>query len=161
SRPNARLLFSRVAVIGTMDGQKVLAFRVGNQRSNKIVEARMRVALVRTETTKEGKTFYRMLDLPLAREQMLSLTRSWNAQHVIDEKSPLSGETAESLAAKDAEIVISVAGIDDIWVQTVHTTHRYFHTDIRWNARLVDVLSENGNILTLDLTRFHDFEAAS
>jgi inward rectifier potassium channel len=161
SRPNARVLFSCAAVIGPVDGKQCLSFRVGNQRASLLIEARCRVTLVRTETTAEGRTFYRMLDLPLARERMPSLSRSWSAVHVIDERSPLFGESEASAAAKDIEILITLTGTDDIWMQPVHATHRYFHTDIRWNARLADVLSEDGDDLVLDLRRFHDVEPGS
>ena len=64
--------------------------------------ARIRVALGRTEKTAEGETFYRTLDLQLQRDHLLSLSRSWSALHTIDERSPLHGETPESLVAKEA-----------------------------------------------------------
>ena len=40
-----------------------------NERSNQIIDAHIRVVLMRTELTKEGTTFYRMHDLALARER--------------------------------------------------------------------------------------------
>ncbi len=160
SLPSARLMFSREATISKMDGAPTLAFRVGNLRSNRIVEAAVRVAMVRTERTAEGKTFYRMLDLPLVRERILSLSRSWSVLHVIDERSPLFGETARSLEEKEAEVLISIVGIDDLWMQNVHATHRYLHTEIAWGMRHTDILSDDGKALILDLRRFHDLEPA-
>jgi inward rectifier potassium channel len=160
SLPTARLMFSRNATISKMDGLPTLAFRVGNLRSNRIVEASVRVGMVRTERTREGKTFYRMLDLPLVRERILSLARSWTVLHVIDEKSPLYGETAESLEQKEAELLISIVGTDDLWMQSVHATHRYLHPEIAWGRRHVDVLSEEADALVLDLSKFHDLEPA-
>jgi inward rectifier potassium channel len=159
SLPTARMMFSREATVAAMDGVPTFAFRVGNLRSNRIVEATVRVCLVRTERTREGKTFYRMLDLPLVRERVPSLSRSWTVLHVIDDKSPLCGETAESLASKEAEFLVSVVGTDDLWMQSVHASHRYFYTQIAWGKRHADVLSEDGNVLTLDLRKFHDLEA--
>jgi inward rectifier potassium channel len=158
SLPTARVMFTREATISMMNGLPTLSFRVGNLRSNRIVEAMVRVAIVRTELTHEGKTFYRMTDLPLVRERIPSLSRSWTVLHVIDEKSPLFGETAESLAAKEAEITVSIVGIDDLWMQSVHATHRYMHTEIAWGKRHADVLSDEPNALVLDLRKFHDLE---
>ena len=160
SLPTARMLFTREATISNVNGVPTLAFRVGNMRSNRIVEALLRVVLTRTERTLEGKTFYRMVDLPLVRERNSSLSRSWTVLHTIDHKSPLFGETAETLAAKDAEIMLSITGIDDLWMQSVIATHRYLHTQIAWGKRHVDILSEDGNVLTLDLRKFHDLEPA-
>jgi inward rectifier potassium channel len=159
SRSTARMLFSRHAVIAPMNGVPTLMFRLGNQRDNQIVDAQLRVVLVRTERLDGGGSFYRMLDLPLTRNRALSLSRSWNALHVIDGTSPLGGETAQSLAEKEVEIQILVVGIDDITMQPVHAQHRYFAKDILYGHRMVDVLSEtpDGHLL-LDLRRFHDVE---
>jgi hypothetical protein len=70
------------------------------------------------------------------------------------------GETAESLAAKEAELQIAVSGIDDIWMQTVHASHRYMHHQIAWGRTLADVISETAEELVIDMTRFHDVEPA-
>jgi inward rectifier potassium channel len=159
SRSTARLMFSRHAVVTILNGVPTLMFRVGNQRGNLIVDAQLRVVMIRTERTLEGATFYRMLDLPLTRQRAMSLTRAWSAIHVIDESSPLHDETAESLAAKEVELQVLVVGLDDITMQTVHGQHRYFAKDLLWGHRMADVLSEtpDGHML-LDLRRFHDVE---
>lgn len=155
SRPTARVGFTREVTISPMNGVPTLAFRLGNQRGNRIVDAQIRVSLVRTERTLEGKTFYRMIDLPLARDRILSLTRSWMVLHTIDDKSPLYGATPESIADQDVELEILVVGIDDTAMQPVHATHRYLVPQILWGARHVDVLSETPDGgLVLDLTRF-------
>jgi inward rectifier potassium channel len=160
SLPTARLMFSRQAALSRMNGVPTIAFRLGNQRSNKIIEARVRVSVVRTERTLEGKTFYRYVDLALQRDRIPSLERSWMVLHTIDDKSPLTGETAESLAEKEAEITVSVTGTDDLWMQSVHATHRYMHDDIAWGKRHADILSEEPNAMILDLRKFHDLEEA-
>ena len=100
-----------------------------------------------------------MLDLPLTRQRALSLSRSWNALHVIDRQSPLHGETPATLAAKEVELQILVVGLDDTSMQTVHGGHRYFARDILWGHRLADVLSEtpDGHLL-LDLAKFQQVE---
>ncbi len=161
SRSTARLMFTRQAVISPMNGVPTLMFRVGNQRGNEIVDVRIRVVMVRTERTSEGGTFYRMLDLRLTRERALTLTRSWNAMHVVDRESPLHGETPASLAEKEVELQILVVGLDDASMQTVHGGHRYFAREILWGRRLADVLSEtpDGQML-LDLRKFHEVEPA-
>lgn len=159
SRSTARFVFTRHAVISPFDGVPTLMFRLGNERGNQIVDPKIRVVLVRTERTSEGRTHYRLLDLQLSRAQALSLSRSWNVLHPIDDTSPLRGETPASLASKEIELQVMVIGLDDISMQTVHASHRYFAKDLLWGARLADVLSEtpDGHLL-LDLRRFHDVE---
>jgi len=159
SRSTAHLMFSREAVIGAMNGQKTLSFRISNMRGNRIVNAEIRVVVVRTEVTREGKSFYRMLDLRLARDRALSLQRSWTVLHTIDASSPLHGRTAESLAAEEAELHVLVVGLDDIFMQTVHAGHRYRSVQILWNHHHVDVLSDTpGGDVLLDMRRFHEVE---
>jgi inward rectifier potassium channel len=159
SRSTARCVFTRHAVISPLNGVPTLMFRLGNERGNQLVDAKIRVVMYRTERTDEGKTQYRMLDLQLVREQVLSLFRSWNVLHLIDETSPLRGETPASLVTNEIELQVMMIGLDDITMQPVHAGHRYFAKDILWGARLADVLSEtaDGHLL-LDLRRFHDVE---
>lgn len=157
SRPTARLMFSERITISPMNGVPTLSFRLGNQRKNRIVEATIRVVMLRSERTLEGKDFYRSTDLKLTRERF-SLTRSWNVLHVVDEKSPLFKDTPESLIEDGVEFVVSVSGLDDTWMQTVHAQHSYPAEMVMYGYRLKDVLTEEGNIITLDLTHFHEVE---
>jgi len=157
SQSSARILFSRHVTIAPMDGVPTLTFRVGNQRSSRIIEAAVRVSLVRTETTKEGLTFYRMYDLTLTRDRSPALTRSWTAMHPITPTSPLYGETPESAAKKEIELIVTIMGIDDISLQPAHARYRYIDSDIVWGARHADVLSvAPDGALVIDLHKFHD-----
>jgi inward rectifier potassium channel len=157
SRPSARVVFSRNAVISPMNGVPTLTIRIGNERGNRIVDVQLRASLSRTERTTEGSTFYRSIDLELTRPRALSLSRSWNVLHTIDAHSPLYAQTPQSIAAGEAELHLMAVGIDDTSMQTMHASHTYFARDILWGARLADVVTEaaNGNLL-LDLRKFHD-----
>jgi inward rectifier potassium channel len=159
SRSTARLVFTRTAVICPHAGAPALMFRIGNQRGNQIVDARIRVVMVRTERLPDGGTFYRMLDLNLQRSHALSLSRSWSVIHPIDPQSPLHGQTPESLTADEVELQVLVVGLDDILMQTVHAQHRYTTKQIIWGARHADVLTETaeGNLI-LDLRNFDVLE---
>ncbi|MCL2448092.1 MAG: ion channel [Polyangiaceae bacterium] len=157
SRSTARVAFSHHAVIAPTNGVPTLMLRVGNERGNFILEATIRVALVRTERTFEGVLFYRMYDLRLARERSPMMTRSWTVLHFIDGDSPLTGATPQSLAKDEVELVVSLVGTDDTSMQPVHARKRYVDGDILWGARHADILSEqdDGRIV-LDVRRFHE-----
>jgi inward rectifier potassium channel len=157
SRSSARVAFSRHAVIGPMDGVPTLMLRVGNERGNQILEATIRVALVRTEVTKEKTKFYRMYDLQLARERSPAMSRSWTILHTIAPGSPLFGATPESMARDEVELLATLVGTDDTSMQPVHARKRYLDGEIVWGARHADILAEDtdGN-LVLDIRRFHD-----
>ncbi len=153
----ARVAFTSTITVSPMDGVPTMMFRLGNERGNQIVEAQLRVAMIRTERTREGMTFYRMLDLALARERSQAFTRSWTALHVITRESPLYGVTEASMNAEELEFVVSVTGTDDTSLQPVHARRNYTHKDVMWGARHADILSEQPDgSLVLDLRKFHD-----
>jgi inward rectifier potassium channel len=159
SRPTAKVLFSRVAVIAPHNGLPTLMLRVANERRNQILEAQIGLSLLRDEVTLEGHFIRRFYDLKLLRSQTRTFALSWMVMHVIDENSPLYGETIESLTEANADIVATLTGIDETVSQTVHARRYYLTEEILWNMRFVDIFftKPDGRRL-LDLTRFHEIE---
>jgi inward rectifier potassium channel len=157
SRPTARVLFSRVAVIAPYEGFPTLMFRTANQRRNQILEAQLRVYLMRDEISKDGQFMRRFHDLKLLRHQTPSFSLSWTAMHPIDEFSPLYRATEESLFQARASIVISLSGIDETVSQAINARHTYTAKDIFWNSRFVDIFHDtaDGNRY-IDYRNFHD-----
>lgn len=157
SRPTARVIFSRVAVITPHEGLPTFMFRTANQRRNFILEAHMRVYLMRDEVTAEGELIRRFHDLKLVRNQTPNFALSWVAMHHIDELSPLYGMTAESLSQTNTTIVISLSGIDETVSQVVHARHTYVADHIIWNSRFVDIFHHaNDGHRYIDYKHFHD-----
>lgn len=157
ARPTARILFSKHAVIAPRDGIPSLVFRVANERGNNIAEATLRVTLFRNERTLEGELVRRYYDLPLFRNSSPLFMLTWTAVHQITKDSLLHGHTAETLAAEQIEILVTLTGTDNTFAQTVHARHSYRVGDLRWNERLVDLLrqDENGGRY-VDYRVFHD-----
>jgi inward rectifier potassium channel len=157
AQPTAHVLFSRRAVIALRDGRPALMFRMANERANEIVEAHLRVVLVRDERSAEGETIRRLIDLPLLRDQTPLFSLTWTAVHPIDAASPLRSETAATLAACEGEIIVVLTGIDATFSQTVHARHSYGYDEIVWNGRFTDVLSTlpDGR-RAIDYSRFHE-----
>lgn len=160
SLSTGRLSFSRAMTIAPMNGVPTLLFRIGNERGNTIMDALVRVVLIRTEVTVEGEKFYRMVDVPLARERTPSLTRTWSATHPIDGSSPLVGYTPERFIAEEIEFLVTVVGTDDTSLQPVHARQRYDGVDVLWGMRPTDLLHDDGaGTFTVDLRKFHDVVA--
>jgi inward rectifier potassium channel len=157
SMPAARLEFARNTVVSLQDGVRTLAIRVANRRGNFIVEAQVRVTLVRAETTKEGLFLYRMYDLALVRNGTAAMGRSWTILHRIDADSPLRDATAESLRGADVELQVGVVGLDGTTFQTLHSRYRYLPEDFRFGRRFADMLSPKPDgRLQLDYTKLHE-----
>ena len=140
ARPSARLVFSESALIVTRDGVRSLVFRVANARGNQIVEAGLRVTLLRSEKTVEGERVRRFHDLSLARATNPVFAMSWTAVHPITRTSPLHDITPEHLTEWDAAFIVSVVGMDETSGQTVHARHSYAAGNIRWGERFVDII---------------------
>ena len=157
SQTRARVLFSARAAISPLDGVPTLMMRVGNERRNVIIDASFKAMLMRTTRTAEGVTVYRTMDLRLVRERAPGLSRAWNVIHRIEPGSPLHGETPESLASSDAELTLTVSGVDDTSLQLVHARHTWIAQSIVWGARLADITSEAPDgAFVIDLRQFHE-----
>jgi inward rectifier potassium channel len=156
SRPRARVVFSDVAVVGPRNGVPTLMFRVANERANHIVEAQLRVTFLSTEVTLEGERLRKMTDLVLLRSQSSAFVLTWTAMHVLDEKSPLFGATAEYLAQKQVEVLVTFTGFDATLAQTIHARHSYIADEIHFGERFVDIIQllPDGT-RRVDYNRFH------
>lgn len=159
SKPTARMLFSRRAVIREFDGQRVLMLRVANERHNRIVEATAKLSLVRDEIDARGERFIRIHDLRLLRERTPVFSLTWTLIHPLDERSPLHGLDAAQLATSHSHIVVSVTGHDETMAATVHAGSDYAVEDLVFDGRFVDILrtTPEGEPV-VDLTRFHEIE---
>src|SRR5512142_1752264 len=103
SMQKARVLFSEAAVVAPHDQSgHALLFRMANQRTGHVVDARVSLLLVRNEREPDGEVVRRAHDLPLLRGGTARFAHAWMAAHEIDRDSPLWGETAESMAAAQA-----------------------------------------------------------
>jgi inward rectifier potassium channel len=154
-----RVVFARVAVVTPLEGVPTLMVRVANERGNYIVDATVRLVLMRTERPREGGTLYRMHELPPLRERSLAFARGWVVMHAIGPTSPLYGATPESLRSGDAELLVTLEGTDGTTGQFVHARHSYLDDEILFGRRYSDIMSElpDGRV-RLDLRRFHDVE---
>jgi inward rectifier potassium channel len=158
SRVRGRIVFSKKATISEIDGVPSVTVRIGNGRSNRIFDAELRMMITRTRKTAEGTKLYVTEDLKLVRSRAPTLGRSWMLLHRIDDESPLYGETPESFAAAEGELVAAVGGMDDTALQPVHGRYTWEAPDIIWGAKLADVLSETDTEMIMDLSRFHIIE---
>jgi inward rectifier potassium channel len=160
ARPTAKVLFSAKAVIAPRNGVPHLMFRMANWRGNQIAEAQLAVMILMTEKTTEGETMRRPVTLKLLRDKNAMFILSWTAMHAIEPDSPFYGEGAlDRLRTMNAEIFLSLTGLDDTIGQQIHTRYRYVLDDIVHNARFADILTttDDGERI-IDFDKFHDIE---
>ncbi len=158
----ALVLFSDVAAIAPQGrGVKVLHFRMANKRGGHVVDARTSLLLVRNERDQDGELVRRAHDLPLVRAETPIFEHAWTVAHEIDRRSPLWGETAESLAAADAELLVIFSGTDEQLLRAIHARHVYPAKRLRWGSRfapIAAVLPDGRRVL--DYRRFHEVVGA-
>jgi inward rectifier potassium channel len=159
SRPRARFLFARYAVIRPVDGRPTLMFRAANARQNVVQEASAKLRMLRDEVTPEGLELRRITDLKLVREQHPAFFIGWTMMHVIDDSSPLKSETEESLRRSGASFILSLSGTDETTGHTLMARQDYPGDTILWNKAFRDVLDvTEAGVVRFDYTRFHDVE---
>lgn len=159
SRPTARVTFSERAVINSDMGEPHFSLRMINDRGNRIVDAQANLVMMRDEILADGSAFRRYYDMPLVRSKIPVMQLSWSLLHRIDASSPLYGETSESLAAKNAEIIVSINGMDESLSSTIHTRFSYIAEDIHFGRSFIQMLHRMpDNTLEVHYDKIHDLK---
>jgi len=141
SRPRALVRFAETMIVTVRDGKPALMLRLGNARGNEIIEASMRLTVLKPEVSSEGHKMRRLFDCELLRAQTPIFVMTWAAIHEIDADSPLFGASPQSLEEMDAAFIVTLTGIDATFSETVYARHIYYWEDVRWAERFADVVS--------------------
>jgi inward rectifier potassium channel len=163
SRPSAKVVFSSHALIAPYQGMTAFEFRVANARSNELIEVSAKVLVSRFEQV-DGIHTRRYYPLSLERPGVVFLPLTWTVVHPIDEKSPLFGETAESLKNAQAEFLVLLSAFDETFSTIVHTRTSFVSEEVKWGYRFASAfLSTKGrrNKVAVDMRQFDRFERAT
>lgn len=157
ARPTARVLWSDNIVIQDRDGVPELSFRVGNERANQIVEARVHVSLTRDEVLSSGERFRRVLNLELVRSETPAFVLTWTIMHRITPTSPLYGMSREELQERSVTFLVTLTGLDETLGQTVNARMIYPWSRVIWDHRHADIFTvKPDGTRVIDYSRFHD-----
>jgi inward rectifier potassium channel len=157
TRPTAKIRFSRNAIIAPYEGGWALMFRLANLRNHDLADVHAVVSLARW--AEENGTRRRRFDqLALERDFIIFMPLHWVVVHPITGSSPLRGQTPETMAAADPEVVCMITADDETFAQTVHARTSYDKSDIVWGARFRDLYLPDTDRVAIDLTRLHDVE---
>ncbi len=159
SRPIAKIIFSRSALIAPYENITGFMFRVANQRSNQLIDVSATVTLSRAETNGAGHRTRKFYPLELERPSVTFFHLSWTVVHPIDQNSPLFGVTKEQLDESEAEFLILLKGFDDVFSQTVHTRTSYKSKEVLYGHRFKGIIRTGSDGMTeIDLDKIHDYE---
>jgi inward rectifier potassium channel len=159
SRPTARIMFSRQAVVTPLNRVPTLMLRAANRRRNLVLEAEVSLTLAHDVASEEGDMLRRFVELAPVRSRSPLFYLTWQIMHRIDADSPLNGETRESLEAKNAEILVVIRGQDETFVSTIHARTSYLPHEIAWGRRLADIFTvASDGRRAIDFSRFHELD---
>ncbi len=124
SRPTAKIIFSKTAVIAPYRNITGFMFRLVNSRKNQLIELKAQVLFTRF-IEKDGAMIRNFDLLKLERERVSFLPLAWTLVHPIAESSPMFGLTEEDFEKSDAEILVLLSATDETFAQMVHTRTSY------------------------------------
>lgn len=160
SRPSAKIIYSRNAVVAPYRDGTALEFRIANARSSQLIDVQVQAILTKIEPTAGGSTVRRFYELPLERQRVVFFPLSWTVVHPIDPSSPMWRLTQRDLVEADAELLVLLIATDETISATVHSRSSYEANEIVWGARFANMFlrSESEGIIGMNLERIHEIE---
>lgn len=141
SRPTAKLIFSRTAVVAPYKDVSGFMFRLVNSRKNQLIELEAQVLFTRF-IEKDGATIRKFEFLKLERERVSFLPLAWTLVHPIDADSPLYNLTEADFEKFDVEILVLISAMDETFAQTVHTRSSYKAREIKFGYKFSNLYNE-------------------
>lgn len=158
SRPTARILFSKSAIVSPYQDKTALMFRIVNQRGNVMIDLSASAIFSWVDDVNGRKT-RRYAPLTLERPSIFFFPLPWTIVHPIDDASPLWGLDLDELKLRQAEVMIIVRGFDDTFSQSVHVSNSYRYDEIEFGRRFVSIfhVDESGTVM-VNVDRIDDTE---
>jgi inward rectifier potassium channel len=161
SRPSARLIYSKNALIAPYQDGTSLQFRITNARRNVLINMQARIVLMTVDSS-NGELSRNFIDLPLERRSIYFFALTWTVVHPIDAASPFFGKSREELARLAAELLILIEGFDDTFSQVVHSMYSYRHDEIVWGAQFIPAFKiDSKGDLVVEVDRIDDMKMVS
>ncbi len=159
SRPTAKIIFSRMAVIAPYKNSEGFMFRLVNSRRSQLIELKAQVLFTRF-VEKDGATIRSFDNLKLERERVSFLPLAWTVVHPIDKDSPMFGLTEEDFEKSDAEILIVLSAIDETFAQMVHTRTSYKSKEIKFGYKFSNLYNKlkDGEPISIDIRKLSQIE---
>jgi inward rectifier potassium channel len=150
ARPRDSFVFSRVAVLGELDGRRTLMLRLASTRARPMMDVVAQIAWLERVDLPDGRVFRRLTELPLVRARNPMMALSWTLSHAIEDGSPM-------LAALDGEgefrLTVTVSGLDTLLATQAIGGCSYRRDQILIDHEFADAVSEEGGLFHLDLRK--------
>ena len=157
SRPTAKVIFSRRAVVAPYHGETGFMFQVVNPRRSQLIRLSAEVTLSVFDEKAHRRHYY---PLTLERDEVTFFPLTWTVVHPVDQNSPLHSLSEHDLHKLNAEFFVLLTGFDETFSQTVHARFSYTAKEIVWNARFVNVFdtAQKDGRVTVDVRKLNELE---
>jgi len=161
SRPSARIIYSRNAVVAPYRGGTALEFRIANARSSQLIDVQIQAILTKIEPPDGGSKVRKFYELALERQRVVFFPLSWTVVHPIDANSPMWQLRQQDLVGAEAELLVLLIATDETISATVHSRSSYEANEIVWGAKFANMFlrSESEGIIGMNLARIHEIES--
>jgi inward rectifier potassium channel len=156
SRPNAKILYSRRALIAPYRDESSFQFRIVNGRRSQLLNVQALLMHSRFENGDGGAPVRRFYSMELERTFVSVFPANWTVVHPISPQSPIYGWSKEQLMDAEAEFLVLLNAVDETYSQTVYSRSSYSVRDIDWGRKFAMMFSEKGGQAVLDLERLND-----
>lgn len=156
ARPKKRaetIKFSQFAVICRHQGKLCVMVRVANMRKSLLIQCQLTGKLFHSNVTEEGeKTQIHQSSVDFfmdSSEECPFLILPLTFYHVVDERSPMAGLTAETLRSRDFELLVTLNATMESTAATCQSRTSYVPQEVLWGYEFKPVLfsTESGRFV--------------
>ncbi|XP_037125522.1 ATP-sensitive inward rectifier potassium channel 15 [Syngnathus acus] len=147
ARPKKRaetIKFSRNAVVCRRQGQFCLMIQVANMRKSLLIQCHLTGKLLRAYVTQEGeKTLVHQTSVDFLMDSSSEfpfLILPLTFYHMLDERSPLAGLTAENLHSSEMELLVTLNATMESTAATTQSRTSYVPNEILWGYEFKPVI---------------------
>jgi inward rectifier potassium channel len=160
SRPVARILFSKNALIAPYKGFTAFMIRIANKNRSELLDPEATIVMSYIGED-NGNKLRKFSNLKLELTHVTLLTMSWTIVHPIDEESPMYNWTAEDFTKKEVEFLVLIRAYEETFAQTVHTRSSYRGDEVVFGAKFLPIIKPGDNSsVVVELNRINEHTTA-
>ena len=160
SRPVARILFSKNALIAPYKGFTAFMIRIANKNRSELLDPEATLVMSYVEEV-DGTKIRKFSNLKLELTHVTLLTMSWTIVHPIDEESPMYNWTKDDFIKHEVEVLTLIKAYEETFAQTVHTRSSFRAEEIVFGAKFLPIIKPGeNNSVTVELSRINDHTSA-
>ncbi len=160
SRPVAKIVFSKKAMIAPYKNEKGFMVRLSNAKTNLLLEVEAKILLTMT-INENGELVRKFYNLPLEMRKINMLALSWTVVHPINDQSPLANFSKSDLDKSNAEFVVMISGYNNTLSQQVHSRTSYKFHEVEWGAKFSPIFTNEDGMAVVAVNKIGDYHKIS